>query len=73
VCDPQRQSIRDELGFRGDQPDRRRMIHSDVTGLFVDGIDDERFQVYAVLLAICKVNLSPLDVQWNGWLFEYRA
>jgi hypothetical protein len=37
----------------------------------VDGIDGERFQVHAVLLAICKVNKSPLDVQWNGWLFDY--
>jgi hypothetical protein len=39
----------------------------------VDGFDDERFQVYAVLLAVCKVNVHPLDVQWNGWLFEYLA
>jgi hypothetical protein len=36
----------------------------------VDGIDGERFQVHTVLLAICKVNISPLDVQWNGRLFE---
>lgn len=33
----------------------------------------ERFQVYAVLLAICKVHPSPLGVQWNGWLFETLA
>lgn len=36
--------------------------------ILVDGIDDERFQVYAVLLAVCKVNESRLDVQWNGWI-----
>ena len=34
----------------------------------VDGIDCKRFQVHALLLAICKVNKSPLDVQWNGWV-----
>ena len=36
----------------------------------MDGIDGKRFQVHAVLLAICKVTISLLDVQWNGWLFE---
>jgi hypothetical protein len=39
----------------------------------VDGFDDEMFQVYTVLLAVCKVNVHPLDVQWNGWLFEHLA
>lgn len=39
----------------------------------MDGINGERFQVYAVLLAICKVSLSVLDVQWKGWLFETFA
>ena len=29
----------------------------------VDGIEGERFQVQAGLLAICKVNPSPRDVQ----------
>ena len=37
----------------------------------MDGLDDKRFQAHAALLAICKVNKSPLDVQWNGWLFDY--
>ena len=37
---------------------------------FVDGIDGKKFQVHTVLLAICKVDNSPLDVQWNGWLFD---
>ena len=36
----------------------------------MDGIEGERFQVHAVLLAICKVGTSALDVQWSGWLFE---
>ena len=39
----------------------------------MDGIGGERFQLHAGLLAICKVDLSPLDVQWNGWLFETLA
>lgn len=39
----------------------------------MDGIGGERFQAHAVLLAICKVYLSPLDVQWNDWLFEAFA
>jgi hypothetical protein len=34
---------------------------------FVDGLSGEKFQLHAGLLAICKVCLSPLDVQWNGW------
>jgi len=36
----------------------------------VDGIDGEKFQAHTVLLVICKVDTSPLDVQWNGWLFD---
>ena len=36
-------------------------------------MDGERFQVHTILLAICKVNLSALDVQWSGWLFETFA
>jgi hypothetical protein len=36
-------------------------------------MDGERFQVYAVLLVVCKVHLSLPDVQWNGWLFETLA
>jgi len=39
----------------------------------VDGMDGEKFQVHIMLLAICKVHPSPLDVQWNGWLFETLA
>ena len=39
----------------------------------VDGLERERFQVRDVLLAICKVNLNPLDVQWNSWWFETLA
>jgi hypothetical protein len=42
-------------------------------GQIVDGMEAERFQVRAVLLAICKVNLSPRDVQCNGWSFESLA
>ena len=34
---------------------------------FVDGLGGEKFQLHAGLLAICKVGLSPLDVQWDGW------
>jgi hypothetical protein len=37
-----------------------------------DGINGERFQSQAALLAICKVDRSLLDVQWNGWLFDDR-
>jgi hypothetical protein len=36
----------------------------------VDGIDGERFQLQIVLLGICKVDRNPVDVQWNGWLFD---
>jgi hypothetical protein len=32
----------------------------------VDDNDAERFQVHALLLAICKVYESPRDVKWNG-------
>ena len=38
---------------------------------FVDGLDGKRFQVHALLLAICKVHESLLDVQWNGWVVGY--
>lgn len=34
----------------------------------VDGIDGEKFQAHTLLLAICKVDKSLLDVQWNGWV-----
>ena len=38
----------------------------------VDGIGGEKFQPHTVLLVICKVDTGPLDVQWNGWLFDDR-
>jgi hypothetical protein len=36
-------------------------------------MESERFHVRIVLLAICKVNLNPRDVQCNGWSFESLA
>ena len=36
----------------------------------MDGIDGERFQAHAVLLAVCKVKVSLLDIQWHSRLFE---
>ena len=41
--------------------------------IYVDVINGKRFQAQSGLLAICKVNIIPLAVQWNGWWFGLLA